>query len=524
MIIPTTVQNKTKAAELLPGYVQKHLTLLKEFWNQLQLVQPEVLEGLELPSAQDSPDPHIRACHHLLWGVFLYNDGDMINGHDHLIRAERLLQGAIVSGSESIAKNDLFAYAHCEIAIYYYRLFDMKHTWDYLSLAKSFAMTETVQVVIDTIEQSFRHNRFFMDVIPGDTSEFDACLDYLRKHGIDYWLIVGLYYRMALNVSLDQLDHTLDNYLEGSELSRKLDLDTYQSAFQMALGLWYANHKERQTALKCYTKAYSLTESPYRQALCLENTASLYERYPNHAKRMGTLTKMLQHCEKHNISQKIPVICQYFAKYYLEQANDLAMAKYYYKKGYDAAIALQDHGINLFSRLASIVREYPEFIEKHCYIKAVKDDTWVSSFKEFCLNHDWRNMKFAFQHSFLLYHRSQTENVGDMLHRLNLKPSTLHAIGKKLNAAGFELPDLRFECSRLREPQAAPVLAVYCQSIGDMNWKEANHRFQADALGVLLMHNRYNKLKLSKQLKVSYPTAIKLLKAVPYDLSSLPVA
>lgn len=524
MNISTLDMNRMNAADVLPGYVTKHLTLLKQLWNQLQLVKPEVLENLEAPSAKESPDPHIRACHHLLWGVFLYNDGDMVNGHDHLNQAERLLHGCIVSGSESIAKNDLFAYAHCEIAIYYYRLFDMKHTWDYLSLAKSFAMTKTVQVLVDTIEQSFRHNRFFMDVIPGDMREFDICLDYLRKHGIDYWLLVGLYYRMALNISLDQLDQTLDNYIEGGELSKKLNLDTYQSAFQMALGIWYANHKEWQTALKCYTKAYNLTESPYRQALCLENTASLYERYPNHTKRMETLTRMLQHCEKHNISQKIPVICQYFAKYYLEQAKDFTMAKYYYKKGYDAAIALQDHGINLFSRLASIVREYPEFIEKHCYIKAGKYDTWASSFKEFCLNRDWRNMKYAFQHSLLLYHRSQTENVGDLLQRLNLKPSTFHAIGKKLNSAGFELPDLRFGCSRYREPHTSPALSVYCQSIGDLDWHEANQRFQADALGVVLIHNRYNKLKLSRQLKISYPTAIKLLKAVPYDLSSLTVA
>lgn len=521
MIKSSADNNGTGIIELMPGYVEKHITLLKQFWSKLQLVNPEVLAGLELPAAMDNPDPNIRACHHLLWGVFLYNDGDMINGHDHLIRAERLLKGLIVSGRESIVKNDLFAYAHCEIAIFYYRQFDMKHTWDYLNLARSFAKTETVQVVIDTIEQSFRHNRFFMDVIPGDMSKFDACLDYLRKNGIEFWLIVGLYYRLAVNISLDQLDQSLDNYLEGIELSKKLSLDSYQSAFQMALGLWYANHKEWQTALKYYTKAYNLTESPYRQALCLENTASLYERYPNHAKRMEILTKLLQHCEKYNISQKIPVICQYFAKYYLEQANDLTMAKFYYKKGYDAAIELQDQGITLFSRLASIVREYPEFIEKHCYIKAGDTDSWASSFKEFCLNRDWQSLKSSFQHSFLLYHRDQAENVGDMLKRLKLKPSTFHAIGKKLNSAGFELPDLRFGFSRNLKPQTAPALSVYCQSIGDLDWKEANQRFQADALGVLLIHNRYNKFKLSRQLKVSYPTAIKLLKAVPDEPTSL---
>jgi tetratricopeptide (TPR) repeat protein len=519
-----TDPNRAGANGHKPGYVEKHLVLLKQFWSQLRLVKPGVLEGVESPSADHSPDPQVRACHHLLWGVFHYNDGDMILGHDHLSQAEQLLQGMIVSSSESIAKNDLYAYALCELAVFYYRLFDMKHTWDYLSLARSFALSKPVRVVIDTIEQSFRHNRFFMDVIPGDMSEFDACLDYLRRKGIDYWLIVGLYYRMALNVALDRLDQTLDNYLEGSELSRKLDLDTFQSAFQMALGIWYANHKEWQTALKCYNEAYDLTLSPYRQALCLENTASLYDRYPNHEKRMDVLNRMLHHCERHNITQKVPVVCQYFAKYYLEQIKDLALAKYYYKKGYDAAIELQDHGLHLFSRLATIVREYPEFIEKYYYFQAGSEEASASRCLEFCLNRDWRSMKHTFQHALLLFHRGQAENGAELMRRLKLKPSTLHAIRAKLSEAGFDLPDLRFGYARLNGPEPDPALAIYCQGIAGLDWKAANLRFQADALGLLLKHNHYNKLKLSRQLKISYPTAIKLLKAVPADPSTLPVA
>lgn len=503
-------------------YLSKHLALIKQYWMQLRLAEAQELNGVELPSAINSPDPQTRACHHLLWGIFHYNDGDMVRGHDHLMQAEQLLQGMIVTSSETIAKNDLYAYALCEISVFYYRLFDMKHTWDYLSRARSFAMSKPIRVVIDTTEQSFRHNRFFMDVIPGDMSEFDACLDYLRKKGIEHWLIVGLYYRMALNVSLDLLDQTLDNYIEGSELCRKLDLDTYQSAFQMALGIWYANHKDWQTALKCYNEAYGMTASPYRQALCLENTASLYERYPNHDKRMEMLKKMLHHCEEHNIIQKIPIICQYFAKYYLEQVKDLALAKYYYKKGYDAAIEMQDQGIHLFSRLARIVREYPEFMEQHYYFQTGSGENSASRYLEFCLNRDWRDIKDTFHYTLLLFHRGQAENGGDLLKRLGLKLCTLQAIRRKLVEAGFKLPDLRFGYARTQALEPDPALAGYCRGIAHLDWKAANLRFQADALSLLLKHHHNNKSKLSQQLRISYPTAIKLLKSIPTDTSSTP--
>jgi hypothetical protein len=504
------------------GYIEKHLTLLKNFWKQLELVNPDFLEGLEKPEAKNNYDPLIRACHHLLWGVFYYNDGDMVRGHDYLMHAEQLLQGLIVSQAETISKNDLYAYALCEISIFYYRLFDMKHTWNYLSLAGSFALSKPVRVVVETIEKSFKHNRFFMDVIPGDRREFDACLDFLRKNGIEYWLVIGLYYRIALNISLDLLDQTLDNYIEGSELCRKLDLDTYQSAFQMTLGLWYANHKEWQTALKYYKEAFDLTQSPYRQALCLENTASLYERYPNHEKRSKVLLKLLSHCEKYRITQKVPVACYYLANYYLEQEKDLTLAKYYFKKGYDAAIEMQDHGIYLFTRLARIVREYPEFIEKHYLFQTSSNATTAFNCLTFCMNQDWRNLKYTFQHALLLYHREHTNNGNELLHHLKLKPSTLHAIRHKLTEAGFSLPDLRFGYAHLHVPAMDPALTSYCSNLANLDWKAANLRFQIDALSLLLKHNHYNKIKLSQQLKISYPTVIKLLKPVIVESKSLP--
>ncbi len=494
------------------GYLEKHLTLLKHFWMQLNLVAPEVLDGLETPAAKNNPDPLIRACHHLLWGVFYYNDGDMVRGYDYLMQAEQLLQSMIVSQVETISKIDIYAYALCEISIFYYRLFDMKHTWSYLSLAGSFALSEPVRVVVETIEKSFKHNRFFMDVIPGDRREFDACLDFLRKNGIEYWLVIGLYYRIALNISLDLLDQTLDNYIEGSELCRKLDLDTYQSALQMALGLWYANHKELQTALKCYKEAFDLTQSPYRQALCLENTASLYERYPNHEKRSKVLLILLSHCEKYRITQKVPVACYYLANYYLEQEKDFTLAKYYFKKGYDAAIEMQDHGIHLFTRLARIVREYPEFIEKHYNFPTKGNASSASNCLTFCLDQDWRSLKYAFQHTLLLYHRTQANNGSELLQRLKLKPSTLHAICHKLAEAGFALPDLRFGYAHLHIPVPDPAFTSYCSNLANLDWKAANLRFQIDAFSILLKQNHYNKIKLSKQLKISYPTVIKLLK------------
>jgi len=497
------------------GYVEKHLALIKQYWLQLGVVDAALLDGLELPAAQNSTDPQVRACHHLLWGFFLSMDGDMVNGQKHFLEAEKLLLGLIESRGESIAKNDLFAFAMYEMSCFYFRLYDMKHTWNYLSQARSFAASEALTVVIDITEKTFRLNRFFMDIIPGDMSELDACLDYLRDHGIHYRLIIALYHRMAIYTKLDRLEEAYDDYLEGSALCAKLDMDTYLSAFQMALGIWYSVRKDHQTALRCYKEAYKMTESPYRQALCLENTASLYAVYHNYEKRLEAHLKMLTHCEKHNLNHHIPVICYQIAHYYMDQKKDLIKARDYFKKGYDTAIQMQDQGITLFTLLARIVREYPEFMEKYYHFNTEQAVEAVDSHDlDFCLNRDWNSMKHSFQHALLLYHREHCESGEELLHRLGIKPSTMYAIRQKLMQDGFKLPDLRFGFARSHTPELDPALINYCRGISGLDWKAANHRFQSDALTLLLKHHNYNKVKLSQQLRVSYPTTLQLLKAI----------
>jgi tetratricopeptide (TPR) repeat protein len=486
----------------------------------LGIVDVQILDGLEQPSSQNNPDPQIRACHHLLWGLFHHMDGNSMQSHKHFTQAEHLLQGMIESKGTTIAKNDLYAYALCEISAFFYLLFDMKNTWRYLAMARSFALSKSILVVIDTTEKAFRHNRFFMDVIPGDMSDYYECLDYLRSHGLHYRLIIGLYYSMGISMKLNRLDQTLDAYLEGSNLCRKLDLDTYLSGFQIVQGIWYANHMEWQTALRYYKEAYDMTESRYWQALCLENTASLYERYPNHRKRTKVLLRMLRHCEEHGIIQKVPVACYYLAHYYMEQEKDLVLAKYYYKKGYDSAIKMQDQGIHLFARLAMIVREYPEFMEKHYYFQPGSgDDGSTYRCLEFCLDRDWRSIKYKFQHQLLLFHREQNDNGSAITKQLGLKLSTLHAIKHKLVAAGYEVPDLRFGYARETEIELDPALSSYIQRVADLDWKSANLRFQSDAMKFLFKHNNYNKTKLSKQLKVSYHTTIMLLKSAQVEVT-----
>lgn len=501
-------------------YVNKHISLIKESWIQMGIADAQVLNGVELASAQDSADPRIRACHHLLWGLFHYMDGDMVQGLDRFTKAELILQGMIESQGTTIAKNDLYAYTLYEISGLYYLLFDLKNTRRYMDMARSFALSKNLQVVIDITEIAFRHNRFLMNVIPGDMRDYNECLDYLRSHGLHYRLIIGLYYSMGINMKLNRLEATFDAYFEGSNLCRKLDLDTYLSGFQMVQGIWYANHYEWQTALKCYRDAYDMTESRYWQALCLENTASLYERYPSHEKRTKALIKMLEHCEEYNIAQKVPVACYYLAHYYLEQERDLVLAKYYYKKGYDAAIGMQDQGIHLFTRLAIIVKEYPEFMEKYYYFKNDSGGEDIASrCLEYCLNRDWRSIKYRFQQQLLLFHRGKNNSGKLILKHLGLQLSTLQAIRKKLTVMGLDVPDLRYGYVRDHATELDPAFAGYIQNLAHLDWKSANRSFQADVIKFLFKHNNYNKLKLSKQLQISYHTTLLLLKSVPEDSS-----
>lgn len=498
------------------GYVQKHLNLFKEDWKNLNLVDARILQDLELPANKDNPDPLIRACHHLLWGMFHHQDGDMLQGYLFLMEAERVLELTHQVHGDSIPKNDFFSYGLLEIASFFYRLFDIKNTRNYIQRAQSFAHSNHLKVITATFEQAFSRNLFFMDVIAGDMSVFDEGLEYMRQNRLDYALVKALFLRKSINITLGQMDATFDNYFEGMGICQKLGLDTFQSGFHLALGVWYAKNKEWQKALKCYQEAYEMSESHYRQLLCFENTASLYERYnPSHNKRIEALMKMLEKAEKHNIMQKIPVVCLYLGHYYREEKQDLEMARYYMKKGYDAAMDMQEQGIHLFSRSAHIAREYPEFMEKY-YLP------WISHGQKtidvgnmaFCLDKDWKQCKNTFQYSLIIHHLTQGKSVSELLSHLDLKLCTFQAIRKKLISAGFDIPDFRYSYAAQKKLELDPQFAEYCQSVTEQNWKEANLCFQKDALNALIKHHNNNKMQLSKQLKISYPTMLKMFKDI----------
>jgi len=507
-------QPKTNEAYTLghsAQYVAKHLELIKDYWRTLSLIDDKILHGLELPDRMDSPIAKTKACHLLIWGVFFYLDGNMLRGRQYLMEANDLLRKEIRQPSGYLPPNDLYSYSLFEIASLHYLLSDMKNTNEYLDQAYSFSVSETLKVIIRTLNRAVWHNRFYMDVVEGDLNEYDNCLDYLRKHKIHYALVLGLYYRLGINVKLDLMDKAFDNYFEGSRICKKMGLDSFHAAFQLALGIWYANHKEWQNALNCYREAYDISKNHYRRALCLENTASLYERYgQNHKKRIETLLTLLDYCEKHQIVQKIPVACLYLAQHQFEELQDWDKGLYFYNKGFEAATLMQVHGIYLFSRAARIVREYPLILEKYD-ASGSKSKTEKGVF-ELCLGKDWNQIKNMFEYTLLMYHRYQTEDANILSKQLGLKLRTTYAIREKLIEAGYDIPDLRYSYARVRKLELNPDLVRYCHEVGDLDWKNANRHFQTDILNYLFKHHKFNKMKLSRQLNISYPTVLKFLK------------
>lgn len=493
-----------------PDYVSRHLNIFKRFWIQLGLADAELLHQVEDKSFSKSEDPIYKAFHNLLWGKFYATEGELIKAKKHIFMAEQTIRNMVKTTVLTIRKNDFYAYILMEVGIFYRMLFDYDHSRQNFSLATLFCESEKLAAVINCTQEVYRFHRFYDDSSTGDLDKLAGYLEVFRKENVQYAMVNGLYNRFAIKVDLGLYDEAYDDYFDGSALSENLELDTFVSAFAMGLGYMMQKQGEYQEALKLYNKAFENTQSWHRKSLCLENISTVYEHYKNFEKSIEYQLRSLEICEKHGVMCNIPADCYYIGKSYENNFKDLKKAEQYYKRGHDLAIKLRDEGIHLSAFNQKIITQYTEFVTKF-YVKEAKDENY-EHYLQFALNSTWRQIKDTFHYNLLMFHRAKTESSNLLLEKLGLKMSTLQAIQRRLSEAGFNIPDFRFLYSRNVEVKLEPGLEAYLDLISELDWKDANVRFENDVIAMLLRSCNNNKSALRDCLKLSYATVISLTK------------
>jgi len=502
-------------------YVAKHLKLIKRYWIQLGLADEQVLADLEnLPQSNSNSGTNRVVLFNLLWGKYYLAEGELIKARRHYLAAEKEVQHDLKTTVLTIRKNDLYSYILLEVASYYRALYDYTHAKHYLNLAGLFAESEQIEMSVRSAQEVNRFHRFYNDVHQGDLNRLGEYLDYFRKHRIEMAMIYGLYNRFAINTDLGNYYDAYNDYFDGSALAESMGLDNYVSAFQMGLGYMCQKRQEYQDALKEYSAAAEVTQSWLRKSLCWENISTVFEHYRNYDKAIQYQLKSLEICEKYGVLSNIAADCFYIGKSYEHNFNDLKKAHFYYKRGHDFALKIQDEGVDLSAFNQKIITQYAEFITKYFTMETVIET--CEDYLKYALNGTWKEIKDTFQYSLLIFHRAQSESSLMLMQKLDLKVSTLQAIQRRLIESGFDIPDFRYLHAKSKNYELDPGLECYIRQIEDLNWKEANERFEADVIPMLLKHYKNNKSILRDALKVSYATIISLTKPNNGDHPSLP--
>lgn len=493
-------------------YLHKHLEIVKRFWHQMGLATDDLLEGLEDNVHASSGDPVCVALHNLLWGKYFATEGELIKAKRHIMAAEKAAQDLVRTTVLTIRKNDLYAYCLHEKACFYKMLYDYEHAKHYLNMGLLFSESEGMVALIRCTQEVYRFHRFYDDVSQGDLRKLSEYLGWFRKAGIELALVHGLYNRFAINVDLGDYDEAYNDYFDGTALAESMKLDTYQAAFEMGIGYMAQKQREFQRALEHYDQASRITQSWLRKSLCWENISTVYEHYKNYDKALSYQLRSLDVCEKHGVLCNIAADCYYIGKSYENNYHDLRKAQFYYKKGHDLAVKLREEGLQMSAFNQKIISQFTEFITQ--YYSVMASDDSCEDYLRFALNSSWREIKDTFHYSLIMYHRAQTESSTLLLKKLGLKMSTLQAIQKRLSESGFNIPDFRYHYSRGVVPELVPGLENYLKLIEDLQWKEANDRFETDVISMLLKKCNYNKSLLRENLKLSYATVISLTRGM----------
>jgi len=269
---------------------------------------------------------------------------------------------------------------------------------------------------------------------------------------------------------------------------------------------------EMEQAREIYFELLPRIEGHYLKSAVLENLTLTYYKERDFEYSSEYIGQAISHSQKYKVLSRLPAQCLFMGELQRDQFQVPELATKYFELGYLAALELAEHGFALKGDRLKVVKAF-ENRPKTGYSIPDSLGVKIEPFA-FSMGRKWREILDLFHFSLLRAHLMAGDGSAELPAILGLKASTYYAIKRRLTNGGYD-----FDPTENRLPIAVKgtelnAFRVYVSKLHDLEWTEANSRFETEIIEYLFKHAGYQKTKLAEDLDISYPTVLQKTKSL----------
>ncbi len=270
-----------------------------------------------------------------------------------------------------------------------------------------------------------------------------------------------------------------------------------------SIGFTHANKGEYNQSIHVLNAALKNVKSYYYRTLMMENIGYVYYKKLDYKTAAEKYLEAYNYANAHNVISQLPEECLFLGESY-EQLGEIQQALMYYKLGYDHAFLQVEEGFGLNGYRKKAMKTYHTFLERMNYRKF--DRKPVENPFEFALGKEWREIRDIFQYHLIMHHKNKAFSRETFLSGLEIKSSTYYTLQSKLKKQGYKIPGIKETNFPISEDVVIEPLNHYIRNtLEDLNWTDANNRFEKEIFQFLYRQYGFQKNRLGSALNLSQP-------------------
>ena len=253
--------------------------------------------------------------------------------------------------------------------------------------------------------------------------------------------------------------------------------------------------KETLTRILIGHREKYITPFIYENLALIEENKKNYSAAVNHVKKALELSLRLDHVTV------LPSEALYLGETYEKHFNDLDRAETYYRLGYEHSLRYAAAGISLIGDRKKVVEAYVDFLKRVDPAKAGTSRKTGDSPFAYAQGKSWKTIRETFHQELIRYHSGKYQRGKHLARHLQMPATTLYSLKTRLSQRGLDL-----------DPPAPDTekhpLHSFIETHEALSWTEINQIFEREMIHYLYEKYGYNKLRMSKVLKLSYAIII----------------
>ncbi len=432
-----------------------------------------------------------------------YQEGDMKHSYELFKQAE-----LIVKNYEKQLNPEYIAFFY----FMYQQLFSYFRDFDDTIRCIDTALKYTKSNVL--IAQ-LNYGKMLHSSVPRNTVYFSELLSKVNKmkdEGKYGTYVVGLL-RLGIEYSRNNDYTNAEKYYQlAFNKTKKHGLQHTEYNIHNAIGYLFIKKGQYKKGINYLKKYINGPDSYSTRTMMTENIAYAYYLMDEYALSAEGFIEAYNIAKLHGVIQQLPIQCYYLGKCY-EFLNKQLQALTYYKMGYDHANELIDIGFSFTGERKLTIQTYVDYLEKATFRKIAHPSS--ENVFEFAIGKPWRIIISLFQYNLIMVHLLKSDNRKDFFNTLHINQSTFSSVKHKLTKEAFTIPNITDKEKRFDPVNRFEGLIHYIEeNLLNLDWKEANTRFEKDVIRYLYQHYGFRKRRLEDVLKISYPSVWSKLKKI----------